>query len=204
MDPTATASSEQPAPPSAIEQAAAEGRKLKVLIGMDDSDESFYALQWALNNLLKPVANEQSNAPPLLAAAGDPSQDERCLLYLVHVQQPFQSYVYPAGPAVFATTTSVMESVRKAQAEIAESLFARAMKICKEHHVRSETLVLEGSPKEMICQAAEQMHVDMLVLGSRGLGQIKRAFLGSVSDYCAHHVGCPVLIVKPPKNSHRK
>lgn len=28
---------------------------------------------------------------------------------------------------------------------------------------------------------------------------IYRAFLGSVSDYCAHHAKCPVLIVKPPK-----
>ena len=26
-----------------------------------------------------------------------------------------------------------------------------------------------------------------------------RAFLGSVSDYCAHHANCPILIVKPPK-----
>ncbi|ESQ48848.1 hypothetical protein EUTSA_v100218381mg, partial [Eutrema salsugineum] len=25
------------------------------------------------------------------------------------------------------------------------------------------------------------------------------AFLGSVSDYCAHHANCPILIVKPPK-----
>nr|GMD44331.1 Adenine nucleotide alpha hydrolases-like superfamily protein [Ipomoea batatas] len=42
------------------------------------------------------------------------------------------------------------------------------------------------------------MAVDLVVVGSRGLGQIKRAVLGSVSDYCAHHARCPVLIVKPP------
>ncbi|KMS94750.1 hypothetical protein BVRB_015640 [Beta vulgaris subsp. vulgaris] len=66
--------------------------------------------------------------------------------------------------------------------------------------VRVETLIFEGDPKEEICKAVEQVHMDMLVIGSRGLGGIKRAFLGSVSDYCAHHAGCPVLIVKPPKN----
>lgn len=40
--------------------------------------------------------------------------------------------------------------------------------------VKAETLVLTGDPKDMICQAAEQMHMDLLVVGSRGLGKIKR------------------------------
>ena len=40
--------------------------------------------------------------------------------------------------------------------------------------IRAETLVLEGDAKDMICQAVEQMHVDLLVVGSRGLGKIKR------------------------------
>jgi nucleotide-binding universal stress UspA family protein len=31
-----------------------------------------------------------------------------------------------------------------------------------------------------------------------------RAILGSVSDYCAHHAKCPILIVKPPKDSSTK
>lgn len=35
-------------------------------------------------------------------------------------------------------------------------------------------MILEGDPKEMICQAVEQAHVDLLVVGSRGLGMIKR------------------------------
>ncbi|KAK3007964.1 hypothetical protein RJ639_014052, partial [Escallonia herrerae] len=69
--------------------------------------------------------------------------------------------------------------------------------------VKAETLILEGDPKDMICDAANEMHVDVLVVGSRGHGMIKRALLGSVSDYCAHHVKCPTLIVKPPKESHK-
>jgi nucleotide-binding universal stress UspA family protein len=31
-----------------------------------------------------------------------------------------------------------------------------------------------------------------------------RAFLGSVSDYCAHHAKAPILIVKPPDEHHKK
>jgi hypothetical protein len=33
-------------------------------------------------------------------------------------------------------------------------------------------------------------------MGSRGLGALKRTFLGSVSDYCVHHCECPVAIVR--------
>lgn len=43
--------------------------------------------------------------------------------------------------------------------------------------------------------------IDVLVLGSRGMGAVKRALfslvgLGSVSDWCAHNMTCPVIVVK--------
>lgn len=168
-----------------------EKQPLKVMVALDDSDGSFYALDWALTNLLKP-----KNIAPASGVEG-------CFLYLVHVNHPFTNYVYPAGPglhtATFATS-SIVDSVKKAQAEISTAILQRALSICKLNMVRAETLIFEGDPKGEICKAIEQTHVDMLVIGSRGLGGIKRAFLGSVSDYCAHQACCPVLIVKPPKS----
>ncbi|KAJ0624431.1 putative universal stress protein A family [Helianthus annuus] len=95
-------------------------------------------------------------------------------------------------------SAAMVESVRKAQQQNAAQLLSRAFQLCKETKVKSETLILEGNPKEMICQAVEEMHFDLLVVGSRGLGAIKRALLGSISDFCAHHSRCPILIVKPP------
>ncbi|RWR80360.1 Universal stress protein A [Cinnamomum micranthum f. kanehirae] len=124
--------------------------------------------------------------------------EEHGSFILLHVQQVFQPYIAPAGPAIYATT-EVVESVRKAEEQNSAALFARAMEICKGRAIKVDTKILNGDPKDMICQAAEQIQSDLLVVGSRGLGKIKRAFLGSVSDYCAHHAKCPVLIVKPPK-----
>ncbi|XP_074311246.1 universal stress protein PHOS34-like [Silene latifolia] len=174
-----------------------EKKVMKVMVGLDESDASFYGLNWALQHLFTPKT-----------LVDDPSvslNEEGCLVYLAHVQTSFQNYVYPAGPglhtAAFAAS-SVVESVRQAQAEVSARILERALSFCTHNKVRAETLILEGDPKEEICKAIEQTHVDMLVVGSRGLGQIKRAFLGSVSDYCAHHASCPVLIVKPPKEAH--
>ncbi|KAF0915166.1 hypothetical protein E2562_034078 [Oryza meyeriana var. granulata] len=94
--------------------------------------------------------------------------------------------------------------MRKAQEEISRKVVSRALDVCKQReasalqHISSSAIV-EGDAKEAICQAVEEMRADLLVLGSRGLGKIKRAFLGSVSDYLVHHACCPVLVVKPTK-----
>ncbi|KAK4581871.1 hypothetical protein RGQ29_025151 [Quercus rubra] len=167
-------------------------KKLKVMVAIDDSDGSFYALKWAVDHLFVAIG-----------VAPETSLEELGMVVLVHVQQPFQHFPVPAGPGgvVFYPPTSVVESVRKAQGESSAMLLSRASQLCKDKMVKAETLVLDGDPKDMICHAAEQMHADLLVVGSRGLGQIKRAFLGSVSDYCTHNAKCPVLIVRPPKES---
>ncbi|EXC03813.1 Universal stress protein A-like protein [Morus notabilis] len=172
-------------------------KPMRVMVAMDESDFSFHALKWALDHVFvtpEPAAEKTEEASP----------EEVDMVVLVHVQEPFVHYGFPAGPggtAVYATTT-VVESVRKAQEENSAALLSRALQMCKEKpNIKAETLMLEGDPKDRICQATEQMHVDLLVVGSRGLGTIKRAFLGSVSDYCTHHAKCPVLIVKPPKET---
>ncbi|XP_030484305.1 universal stress protein A-like protein isoform X1 [Cannabis sativa] len=174
-------------------------KTMKVMVAMDDSECSFNALKWALDHLFV--------TPPEMGTtvlAEEPNPVEPDMLVLVHVQQPFQHYGFPAGPggsAVYATT-SVVESVRKAQEENSAILMSRALQMCRtKPNVKAETLILEGEPKDKICNATEQMHMDLLVVGSRGLGTIKRAFLGSVSDYCAHHAKCPILIVRPPKET---
>ncbi|ESR43219.1 hypothetical protein CICLE_v10013408mg [Citrus x clementina] len=161
-------------------------KKMKVMVAIDESAESFYALKWALDNLyvitdITPEAGSGSN-----------------VLTIVHAQQPF----IPAGAAFYATSTLV-ENVKKAEEQSSAALLSRALQVCKENMVNAQTLILDGDARDVICQAVEQMHIDLLVVGSRGLGKVKRAFLGSVSDYCAHHAVCPILIVKPPKEHHK-
>jgi nucleotide-binding universal stress UspA family protein len=46
---------------------------------------------------------------------------------------------------------------------------------------------------------AEKEGAELIVMGSRGLGCIRRALMGSVSDSIVHHAHCPVLVVRPEK-----
>lgn len=59
-----------------------------------------------------------------------------------------------------------------------------------------KTVFEVGSPGPTLAAVAEKNDVDLIVMGSRGLGPIKGIFMGSVSSYIVSHAKCPVLIVK--------
>lgn len=59
-----------------------------------------------------------------------------------------------------------------------------------------ETEILSGSPAESIIEVAKDRKVDVVVMGSRGLGRIAGVLLGSQSQKVATHAPCPVLIVR--------
>lgn len=57
----------------------------------------------------------------------------------------------------------------------------------------------KAKPGEAIVSAAEEKNATMIVIGTRGLGTIRRTILGSVSDYVVHHAKCTVMICPPGK-----
>jgi nucleotide-binding universal stress UspA family protein len=60
-----------------------------------------------------------------------------------------------------------------------------------------------GKPDEQIVDLAEEIGAGLIVMGSRGLGGIRRALMGSVSDSVVRHAHCPVLIVRAQKRGWR-
>jgi nucleotide-binding universal stress UspA family protein len=53
-----------------------------------------------------------------------------------------------------------------------------------------------GSPGAEIVAQAEELGAGLVVLGSRGLGAMRRALMGSVSDSVVRHAPCPTLVVR--------
>ena len=58
-----------------------------------------------------------------------------------------------------------------------------------------ETL-LEGPESDAILRVAESQAADLIVMGTRGLGALKGALLGSVSRKVLHYAACSVMVVK--------
>ncbi|XP_023527849.1 universal stress protein PHOS32-like [Cucurbita pepo subsp. pepo] len=59
-----------------------------------------------------------------------------------------------------------------------------------------------GDAGEKICEAIDQVPISCLVIGNRGLGMLKRAILGSVSNYVVNNSACPVTVVKKGDHEH--
>lgn len=56
--------------------------------------------------------------------------------------------------------------------------------------------VLEGPAAEAILRVAEAEKCDLIIMGSRGLGQFAGLLIGSVSDRVLHHAKIPVMVVR--------
>ncbi len=58
----------------------------------------------------------------------------------------------------------------------------------------AEIMVLLGDAGHEICQLAGSLPASVVVLGTHGRSGIKRAIMGSTSDYVVRHCPCPVLV----------
>ncbi|GJN10708.1 hypothetical protein PR202_ga28825 [Eleusine coracana subsp. coracana] len=155
---------------------AEQGNKMVVVVGVDDSDHSNHALEWAVRHV----------------AAG-------AELVIVHAKPSAASILGFGGPVGIGGAGEALRCVETDLRKIAEAVVERARRVCIANSVHALIEVVEGEPRYVLCNAAEKHRADLLVVGSHGYGAIKRALLGSVSDYCAHHAHCSVTIVKDPK-----
>jgi nucleotide-binding universal stress UspA family protein len=60
-----------------------------------------------------------------------------------------------------------------------------------------ETATPLGSPGPALVDLAREIAADVVVVGSRGQGALKRLLLGSVSNHVIHNAPCAVVVVRP-------
>jgi nucleotide-binding universal stress UspA family protein len=110
------------------------------------------------------------------------------------------------GPDVFITTTfsSALAGYRYSTQSVdyavddrweAEQRLERASsELGEEHEIELERVVAEGSAAQVLIHAVAE--TDLLVVGRRGHGSFTNLLIGSVSQQCAQHASCPVVIVR--------
>lgn len=87
---------------------------------------------------------------------------------------------------------------RETVEEFGEKILSRALDIIANRGMEVHKRLELGVPSARLVTVAEEGDHDLIVLGSRGLGTVKRFLLGSVSDDVSNRAKCSVLIV-PPK-----
>ncbi len=138
-----------------------------IVVGIDGSANSEYALNWAMNE----AAMRHASLTVLTIHQAVPSQATGLPL-------SFQE----EKPSLDRSRALADELVQKAASRLGEQGPSSV-----------SVRVLHGSPADALIDASKE--ADMLVVGSRGSGGFARLLLGSVSTQVTHHASCPVVVV---------
>jgi nucleotide-binding universal stress UspA family protein len=141
------------------------GKKYRIVAGVDGSQPSVEALRWAVHQA------------ELTGGTVD----------------AVMAWQYPiaAGGLGWAPTSGLDDTD---YAELAAKALSDAVtEIGAASDVAVHQIVLAGNPAQVLLNSAAG--ADLLVVGSRGHGGFTEALIGSVSQRCVHHARCPVVVV---------
>ncbi|GAB4846284.1 Universal stress protein phos32 [Ancistrocladus abbreviatus] len=188
---TATISNSPRIPSSAVATTPAStdtptaGAARKIAIAVDLSDESAYAVKWAVDHYLRP---------------GD-------AVVLLHVRPTSVLYGADWGSVDLSNTNieGSEESHQKLEDEFDAFTSSKAADLAQpliDAQVPYKIhIVKDHDMKERLCLEVERLGFNAVIMGSRGFGASRRGSngrLGSVSDYCVRHCVCPVMVVRYP------
>ncbi|MDR4458974.1 MAG: universal stress protein [Nitrospirales bacterium] len=147
---------------------------MKILVAVDPSEHSREAMKF-VKSVEWPKASE---------------------IYLIHVlEMKHASALTPSdGPSSWDRVIS--QARGKLFTEAKGFLQHIKKEIVEERTWTVKSLVLEGLPGAEILQAVKDYEIDLVILGTRGLSNIKRFLLGSTSDWVMREAPCSVLLVR--------
>jgi nucleotide-binding universal stress UspA family protein len=132
------------------------------------------------------------------AAAGVATEMAEAFGSEVHVAYAMQEERYRPhlGPEMWEGWQEDFERAKRSARSWVEG---EAQRMKGEGAITVEPHLLVGRPDAAIVWLAEEMGADLVLLGSRGLGGMRRALIGSVSDSVVRHAHCPVMVVRKEK-----
>ncbi|CAH8514888.1 unnamed protein product [Dicrocoelium dendriticum] len=151
----------------------------------------------------------------LIPIDGSPHCDRAFVWYLEHMKRAndcvrFVNVIEPvyASPAFGVAVDSpplpdfsrlMMDSI-----DSGKNLCRQYVQRAKDSGLTAQAFIhVDSRPGSAIVKAIKSHAPDIVVMGNRGLGAIRRTFLGSVSDYVLHHAAAPVVIVPPGRSDSK-
>ncbi|CAG8526220.1 11233_t:CDS:2 [Paraglomus occultum] len=183
-------------------------RRRKILLAYDNSDFSKFVYQHALDNILIPgydhvhlatvVDEEQSAWLSTHTSRAQNADSETTMLVhnelgpLLLLLQKRCGYAIKRLPEKRKTNRRLSFTDHQDASDMLKPL---AQELASKG-ITANFYILKGDPKVQLVKLASHTHADMFIIGTRGLGLLKRNLIGSVSEYVVRNADCPVLVVR--------
>jgi len=133
-----------------------------------------------MNVLLATDGSEEARSATRMAAAiAKRTGSELCVVHVV-------------DPGAAADPRLQVDRQQQARALLDE----QAREISESYSITVRDQLAMGRPDREIVALAGRVGAGLIVVGSRGLGGVRRALMGSVSESVVRHASCPVLVVR--------
>jgi nucleotide-binding universal stress UspA family protein len=144
-----------------------------ILVATDGSEEAALALTTAVD--LSKSTNSELHVAYVFPTA---------------VQRPFPN------PITSRPREVLEHELEEAMHQAQEFLDREVEQVKGEGVTVADSHLVRGRPDRELVHLSEELGAGLIVMGSRGLGGVRRALMGSISDSVVRHAHCPVLVVR--------
>ncbi len=112
--------------------------------------------------------------------AGGCSADEVAIIHVYDNPPTLSNFRGGEGYVVSEKDIERFKELDKEHKEERKNILKEALKVFEKNNIKASLIFEEGHPAEVITRVASEGDFDMIIIGSRGLGGLKKLFLGSV------------------------